>query len=185
MLLFLLNAAVAGPVTTSGWSLQRWHTDDGLPLAHLNDVAQTDNGFVWLATFDGLVRFDGLSFTTFRSGSLPGLPEDRIVDLHPRADDHHELLVDQMWAAGDERLQQLSVQGLYGEPVATEALIEAVHSALPLKVRLEAIHSLGATGTDTARGARGHRTGRRAGGTGASLRREGADPQLRLMDQST
>lgn len=69
------------------------------------------------------------------------------------ADGHHEVLIEQMWGAEDERLQQLSAQGLYGEGVASDAMIEAVHSELPVKVRLEAIHSLGATGSDAARAA--------------------------------
>ena len=67
------------------------------------------------------------------------------------AEGRHELLTEQMWDAGDERLQQLSAQALYGETVAVDALAEALGSDLPIKVRLEAVHSLGATGTEDAR----------------------------------
>src|SRR5947208_5626417 len=40
-------------------------TDDGLPQNAVNAILQTRDGYLWLATFDGLVRFDGLEFTVF------------------------------------------------------------------------------------------------------------------------
>lgn len=63
---------------------------------------------------------------------------------------HTDLLTEQMWSADDERLQQLAAQALYGEPDAVSTLTQAIDSELPMKVRLEAIHSLGATGTGEA-----------------------------------
>lgn len=40
---------------------------DGLPSTLIDAIAQTYNGFLWLGSADGLVRFDGLQFTTRRS----------------------------------------------------------------------------------------------------------------------
>ncbi len=67
------------------------------------------------------------------------------------AEGHTDLLVDTMWGGDDERLQQLSAQGLYGEAGMEDALAEAIGSDLPMKVRLEAVHSLGATGSEEAK----------------------------------
>ena len=36
-----------------------WDTDRGLPDYAAKSFAQTPDGFLWIATFEGLVRFDG------------------------------------------------------------------------------------------------------------------------------
>src|SRR5277367_2657098 len=40
--------------------------EDGLPANQVNEIAQTDNGFLWVATDAGLARFDGQRFTLIR-----------------------------------------------------------------------------------------------------------------------
>jgi signal transduction histidine kinase/ligand-binding sensor domain-containing protein len=47
-----------------------WETDDGLPHNGINAVLQTPEGFLWLATQNGLVRFDGIEFRKWRSPLL-------------------------------------------------------------------------------------------------------------------
>ena len=44
---------------------QQWTVADGLPVNAVSDVTQTEDGYLWLATFDGLVRFDGAQFTVY------------------------------------------------------------------------------------------------------------------------
>lgn len=46
---------------------QIYTSKDGLSQVSVNDIVQDDEGFVWLATQDGLNRFDGNSFSTFRT----------------------------------------------------------------------------------------------------------------------
>ena len=75
------GASTTDPHAIPGLLLDRWTIDDGLPLSHLVDVTQTPDGFLWLATFDGLVRFDGLDFHVLRRSQYPGLPSNRIVRL--------------------------------------------------------------------------------------------------------
>jgi ligand-binding sensor domain-containing protein/signal transduction histidine kinase len=60
--------------------------EDGLPVNSINDIAQTENGYLWLATFDGLVRFDGRNFKVYRSGQYEGLPSSRILKILVRPD---------------------------------------------------------------------------------------------------
>ena len=44
------------------YSLTQWGHRDGLPSTTIYAIAQTPDGFLWLGTSDGLVRFDGLRF---------------------------------------------------------------------------------------------------------------------------
>ncbi len=45
-----------------GWHVQRWTLEDGLPVNGLTDLAQTPDGFLWIGSSGGLVRFDGQRF---------------------------------------------------------------------------------------------------------------------------
>ena len=58
------------PLTQYG--IDTWDSSDGLPQSRIRAIVQTRDGYLWLGTANGLVRFDGVNFTTFdiRSGSL-------------------------------------------------------------------------------------------------------------------
>jgi signal transduction histidine kinase/ligand-binding sensor domain-containing protein len=43
-----------------------WTHKDGIPSAFIYSIAQTQDGYLWLATTDGLVRFDGVQFVHWR-----------------------------------------------------------------------------------------------------------------------
>jgi ligand-binding sensor domain-containing protein/two-component sensor histidine kinase len=55
--------------------------EQGLPQSSVISVIQTRDGYLWLGTLNGLVRFDGKSFTRFNVNNTPGLPGNRIVFL--------------------------------------------------------------------------------------------------------
>jgi ligand-binding sensor domain-containing protein len=42
---------------------------------------QTRDGYLWLMTFDGLVRFDGVRFTVFNKRNTPELASNRCFSL--------------------------------------------------------------------------------------------------------
>jgi ligand-binding sensor domain-containing protein/signal transduction histidine kinase len=48
-----------------------WQVEDGLPQNTVNVIRQTRDGYLWLATEEGLVRFDGVRFTVFDSTNTP------------------------------------------------------------------------------------------------------------------
>jgi ligand-binding sensor domain-containing protein/signal transduction histidine kinase len=58
-----------------------WGTEDGLPQSSVIALTQTHDGYLWLGTLNGLVRFDGKTFTCFNVNNTPGLPGNRIVFL--------------------------------------------------------------------------------------------------------
>ena len=58
-----------------------WQTQDGLPNNAVTAIVQTHDGYLWLATYDGLVRFDGVTFTVFDNSNTPQMHSSRITSL--------------------------------------------------------------------------------------------------------
>ncbi len=65
--------ALDGERGLSQYSLRVWQTRDGLPQNTIQTLLQTRDGYIWLGTLEGLVRFDGVRFQTLasRSGCKP------------------------------------------------------------------------------------------------------------------
>src|SRR5581483_8331895 len=61
-IIFGFMAAAAADSTNSDWFARTWQTEDGLPNNNVNSIAQTADGFLWIATPLGLTRFDGATF---------------------------------------------------------------------------------------------------------------------------
>lgn len=68
-------------VVDDDWSLTRWDSSDGLPVNSINAMVRDENGYLWLATMDGLARFDGLHFEVFNTRNTPGLAGSRLLVL--------------------------------------------------------------------------------------------------------
>ncbi len=59
-----------------------WGTEKGLPQSSVSGIAQTKDGYLWLATFAGLARFDGVNFTVFDTSNTPELKSGRLRALY-------------------------------------------------------------------------------------------------------
>ena len=68
--------------------LQGWDLDDGLPSARINAIAHTPDGYLWLATPNGLARFDGSRFVVFDENSSPPLADAGARALLVRRNGH-------------------------------------------------------------------------------------------------
>jgi hypothetical protein len=55
-----------------------WNTENGLPQNSVQAIAQTPDGYLWIATRDGLARFDGIRFKVFQKSNTPELPTNRL-----------------------------------------------------------------------------------------------------------
>ena len=76
-----IRAADTADIPTQGttdYFVQTWQEDEGLPRNTLTGIAQTPDGYLWLGTYFGLVRFDGVRFTTFYEDVLPELVHSQI-----------------------------------------------------------------------------------------------------------
>jgi signal transduction histidine kinase/ligand-binding sensor domain-containing protein len=62
----------------AGYQRQNWQTESGLPQNTVHAILQTHDGYLWLATEGGLVRFDGLKFTVYDSQNTPALHSNNI-----------------------------------------------------------------------------------------------------------
>ena len=61
--------------------VHNWDLDEGLPSTCMNAIIRTPDGYVWLGTQQGLVRFDGVRFVTFNAENTPALMDNRITAL--------------------------------------------------------------------------------------------------------
>lgn len=64
-----VGRAQGGP-NEPAYALKVWETDDGLPHNVVNALVQTPDGFLWIGSHAGLVRFDGDQFTAIQSPLL-------------------------------------------------------------------------------------------------------------------
>lgn len=51
--------------------IEVWSADEGLPSNNLRHIAKDSRGFLWISTFNGVVRFDGNKFKTFDTNNIP------------------------------------------------------------------------------------------------------------------
>jgi diguanylate cyclase (GGDEF)-like protein len=63
------------------YKIDGWQTEQGLPLNTVQAMLQTRDGYLWVGTGGGLVRFDGIGFTTFESSAVPELASRSIFGL--------------------------------------------------------------------------------------------------------
>ncbi len=70
----------------SQYGVDVWTVDQGLPQNLVRGLAQSPDGYLWIATFDGLVRFDGIRFTTFGQSNTPGITSNRFSSLYQGKD---------------------------------------------------------------------------------------------------
>jgi diguanylate cyclase (GGDEF)-like protein len=81
LLALVLCLAVATEASAQ-YRFDTWTTDNGLPQNGVRQITQTPDGYLWFTTFDGLVRFDGVRFTTFGSGNTKGIINNRFTGLY-------------------------------------------------------------------------------------------------------
>ncbi len=84
-LLFGAFAPAPAPAAAPRMVATHWTVRDGLPVNSVNDLLQTRDGYLWVSTYDGLVRFDGLHFTVFNQSNTPSLPSNRVLSLREDA----------------------------------------------------------------------------------------------------
>ena len=81
-LLIIWHLAGSSALADSPFFIHSWSVEEGLPESAVISVIQTRDGYLWLGTLNGLVRFDGNRFTIFHQYNTPGLNSDGIIYLY-------------------------------------------------------------------------------------------------------
>ncbi|MGD0546494.1 MAG: two-component regulator propeller domain-containing protein [Terracidiphilus sp.] len=63
------------------YAIDTWQMRDGLPGQSVSSFSETPDGYLWIGTSGGLVRFDGSRFRIFTRQNTPALRDDGIVRL--------------------------------------------------------------------------------------------------------
>ena len=62
------NEASVDPIDkTEGYLAQLYDNTSGLPTSEANDIAETSEGFIWIGSYSGLIRYDGDTFERYDS----------------------------------------------------------------------------------------------------------------------
>ena len=81
----LLRATLLIPFLATGLAqgvmVDHWTSEDGLPVNSVRGICQGTEGYLWLATYDGLVRFDGVRFVPFNKSNSEGIVSNRFFGM--------------------------------------------------------------------------------------------------------
>jgi signal transduction histidine kinase/ligand-binding sensor domain-containing protein len=77
-------ALLCGPslLAQTQYGTRTWGADQGLPQNEARGICQTPEGYLWIATLDGLARFDGVRFVVFTRSNTPGIISNRFVSMY-------------------------------------------------------------------------------------------------------
>ncbi len=76
-LCILLSLPSRAQTSLPDYSVINYNSDNALPQNSINDMAFDRNGFLWLATEMGMVRFDGQHFREYTMANTPALYTNR------------------------------------------------------------------------------------------------------------
>ena len=76
-------AAGGGGLGLADSYVVEWHgMEQGLPGGGATSMVQDAEGYLWFATFQGLARFDGMTFQVYGPDNTPALPSSAVVSAH-------------------------------------------------------------------------------------------------------
>ncbi len=78
---FAVQAQISPHKLLTQYELKNWQAEDGLPQNSVTTIIQGSNGYLWIGTYDGLARFDGVTFTTINRKNNPKLASSYILSL--------------------------------------------------------------------------------------------------------
>ncbi|MEP5944804.1 MAG: two-component regulator propeller domain-containing protein [Balneola sp.] len=81
MFLFISPQQWPGGELQQEYLIRHYTIEDGLPVNSINGMAQDDDGYLYVSTYDGLVQYDGYAFKVYNSGNTKGLGTNRFLGL--------------------------------------------------------------------------------------------------------
>ena len=65
LLVLVFSGSIGCIHAQDNFQLKTFTTDNGLPHNFIQSIAQDQTGFIWIATWDGLSRYDGYEFKNY------------------------------------------------------------------------------------------------------------------------
>jgi signal transduction histidine kinase len=81
LLILFASASNAFGQETDDFTEHHYTGDNGLPQNSVMQIRMDKNGFLWMSTQGGLVRFDGTRFLTYNVTNVAGLISNRIIEI--------------------------------------------------------------------------------------------------------
>ncbi|MGD0445754.1 MAG: two-component regulator propeller domain-containing protein [Edaphobacter sp.] len=69
------------PSSRAQFRSTQWTADSGLPENIIRGIIQTPDGYLWVATLNGIARFDGVRFKVFDKSNTPGIAVNRFAAM--------------------------------------------------------------------------------------------------------
>jgi hypothetical protein len=109
-----VHSVSRGNTAAAAWVHEAWTAATGLPVNTVNAIIQSRTGYIWLTTYDGLVRFDGVRFTVYNTANSPGLTTNRLLGLRETSDGSLLIISEQyrLLRFRDGRFTQLAADGV-------------------------------------------------------------------------
>lgn len=63
-------------------TVKSYTLEDGLPVNSINEITQDEEGYLWITTYDGIVKFDGLKFKTYSFSNTPEMRQNRTTQIY-------------------------------------------------------------------------------------------------------
>jgi diguanylate cyclase (GGDEF)-like protein len=101
--------------------LSVWTSASGLPQATIDAMVQTADGYLWIGTEEGLVRFDGMRFVVSDRQNAPALRSPFISSLYEAPD---KTLWIGTYGGGVARLRNGRIEGFHPELLGSDRIRE-------------------------------------------------------------
>jgi signal transduction histidine kinase/ligand-binding sensor domain-containing protein len=77
----ILGLFALAPSASAQYRYDHWTADTGLPQNSVRGICQTPDGYLWIATLDGVARFDGVRFSIFNKSNTAGIQSNRFASM--------------------------------------------------------------------------------------------------------
>lgn len=71
----------------SRYKVEHYDSKNGMPNDFVMNTYQTKDGFIWMNSYSGYIRFDGKQFASFNTGNTPVFRTDNSTSLYTESED--------------------------------------------------------------------------------------------------
>src|SRR5215831_20401377 len=82
LIMLLKLGSIQSGQAAGDYLIDVWRKESGLPNSSVTTIAQTPDGYLWVGTYNGLARFDGVQFVKFDPDNKPELRRARVRKLY-------------------------------------------------------------------------------------------------------